>query len=228
MLVACFSEAQLQEKFDSLSFGVLKAVGDAIGSNVSFSKKLITPGEIQSVLAKEFQAVPLQSSALTGVIVLSDIMVTPYSGPMARKPEPSPWARQILDDYSVSLLGTIAITNWDRRICDIDRTLSPSFDSQSLANEIVKTTRTLIYKAPPSSQHSAGWASIKICRATRSRDLYAYYTDNSHLGIHEASDIPIFTFSYLYYFASLHAAGLARSGRPVYVHWNGLANTRLK
>ena len=54
------------------------------------------------------------------------------------------------------------------------------------------------------------------------------YTDNSHLGIHEASDIPIFTLSYLYSFASLHAAGLARSGRPVYVHWNGLANTRLK
>ena len=58
--------------------------------------------------------------------------------------------------------------------------------------------------------------------------LTDHYTDNSHLGIHEASDIPIFTFSYLYYFASLHAAGLARSGRPVYVHWNRLANTRLK
>ena len=55
-----------------------------------------------------------------------------------------------------------------------------------------------------------------------------HYTDNSHLGIHEASDIPIFTLSHLYSFASLHAAGLARSGRPVYVHWNGLANTRLK
>ncbi len=64
-------------------------------------------------------------------------------------------------------------------------------------------------------------------KETKNEGLFSY-TDKSHLGIHEASDIPIFTLSHLYSFASLHAAGLARSGRPVYVHWNGLANTRLK
>ena len=29
-------------------------------------------------------------------------------------------------------------------------------------------------------------------------------------------------------FVSFHAASFTRSGRPVYVQWNGLANTRLK
>ncbi len=101
-------------------------------------------------LAVKELASGLRAGPLGAAILVSDQLSNePDTGSMNQQPMLTPWGQEIQSLFPDSPLGTVALTRWARRVPDIDRVVGWDIDRPSLVEALLRTIRTLEYKAPP-------------------------------------------------------------------------------